>query len=151
MKSDAATVEAYVAGLPAERRAVVETMLALLRDAMPDGYEEAMSYGMATWHVPLARHPDTYNKQPLMFAALAAQKTHYAVYLRALDAVDGLQTRFTAECAAAGKTLDMGVGCVRFRRIEDLHLPAIAAAIRAVTPETFIASARAKQAAKNKR
>jgi hypothetical protein len=80
-KSAAATVEEYLGGLPAERRAVVAAALDLVRRHLPAGYEEAMSYGMIGWQVPLAVHPTTDNKQPLLYAALAAQKRHYALYL----------------------------------------------------------------------
>jgi hypothetical protein len=31
--------------------------------------------------VPLEVYPDTYNKKPMMYAALASQKNHMAVYL----------------------------------------------------------------------
>lgn len=38
----------------------------------------------------------------------------------------------------AGKRLDMGKSCLRFRRLEDLPLQAIAELVRSVTPERFI-------------
>ena len=40
-----------------------------------------MNWGMITYQVPLDRYPDTYNGQPLAYAALASQKNHMAVYL----------------------------------------------------------------------
>ncbi len=36
---------------------------------------------MITCQVPLETYPDTYNKQPLLYAALESQKNHMAVYL----------------------------------------------------------------------
>lgn len=41
--------------------------------------------------------------------------------------------------AEAGTRMDMGKSCLRFKRVEDLPLPAIAEAIAAVLPEAFIA------------
>ena len=40
-----------------------------------------MNWGMIVYQVPLKTYPDTYNKQPLMYAGLASQKNHMAVYL----------------------------------------------------------------------
>ena len=51
----------------------------------------------------------------------------------------GTAKRFAEEFAKAGKTLDMGKSCVRFRSIEDLHLPAIATVIAETPPEKYIA------------
>jgi len=34
-----------------------------------------MTFGMLSYEIPFSTYPDTYNKQPLMFAALAAQNT----------------------------------------------------------------------------
>jgi hypothetical protein len=38
-----------------------------------------MNWGMISWEVPLERYSDTYNGQPLSYAALAAQKSHTAL------------------------------------------------------------------------
>ncbi|NIR35130.1 MAG: DUF1801 domain-containing protein, partial [Actinobacteria bacterium] len=40
-------------------------------DNLPDGYEEAMGWGMISYEIPLSRYPDTYNGKPLAYAALA--------------------------------------------------------------------------------
>ena len=81
VSSAAATVEAYLAELPPERRAVVATVRALVNAHLPEGYVEGMHWGMIGWVIPLSRYPVTYNKQPLIYAALAAQKNNYALYL----------------------------------------------------------------------
>ena len=36
---------------------------------------------MITYQVPLTLHPRTYNGQPLMYAALAAQKNYFVLHL----------------------------------------------------------------------
>ena len=74
VSSKAATVADYLAELPADRRDELERVRNLINSALPDGYREGMGYGMIGWVVPLERYPDTYNKQPLAYAALAAQK-----------------------------------------------------------------------------
>ena len=88
MQSDATSVAEYLAELPADRRAAIEAVRQTILANLPEGYEEAMNWGMITYQVPLARYPDTYNGQPLAYAALASQKNHMAVYLTGIYADD---------------------------------------------------------------
>ncbi|MBT8337068.1 MAG: DUF1801 domain-containing protein, partial [Gemmatimonadetes bacterium] len=76
VRRDATSVDGYLDALPADRRAVVERTLALVRKHIPAGFEEGINYGMIGWTVPLSRYPDTYNGQPLGIVSLAAQKRH---------------------------------------------------------------------------
>ena len=137
--SSATTVEGYLDDLPPDRRAVIATVRDTIRKTLPDGYRETINWGMITYEVPLDRYPDTYNGQPLMYAALAAQKNHYAVYLTGLYQDPDEEKRFRAEFAKAGRKLDMGKSCVRFRKLEDLPLDVIGRTIAATPPEKFIA------------
>jgi hypothetical protein len=150
MKSGASTVENYLAALPENRRAGIANMLAFIRSHMPSGYEEVVNWGMICWQVPLSIYPDTYNRKPLMYAALAAQKKHDGVYLCALPVNPGLNAAFEASFAMAGKKLDMGTACVRYRHIDDLDLPALAAAIRAVPMADFVTLERASRSQKKR-
>ena len=147
VKSGAATVEAYLAELPAERREAVETVRRTILANLPDGYEEQMSFGMIGYVVPLSRYPDTYNKQPLALAALASQKRHMAVYLNNVYGDPATLEWFTAAYAASGKRLDMGKSCVRFKRLADLPLDVIGETIARTSLADFLAfyeSARSK-------
>ena len=81
MVSKAATPEDYIAELPPERQELVMRVRDLVNANLPGGYVERMSWGMISWELPLERYPDTYNGQPLVYAALAAQKSHTALYL----------------------------------------------------------------------
>src|SRR5688500_7309078 len=118
----ATTVEGYLDELPAERRVVVSAVRDTIRKTLPKGYRETMNWGMITYELPLERYPDTYNGQPLMYAAVAAQKNYYAVYLTGLYQDPEGEKRFRAEFAKTGKKLDMGKSCLRFRKLEDLPL-----------------------------
>ena len=141
-----APADALLAELPPERRAVVSAVRDVVRAALPAGYEEQVSGRMLTYVVPLARYPATYNKQPLMYAALAAQKAHYALYLMGTYADPARAEALAAGFARAGKRLDMGKSCVRFRRVDDLALDAVRDAIAAMPPEAFIARHEASRA-----
>ncbi|MBT8403375.1 MAG: DUF1801 domain-containing protein [Gemmatimonadetes bacterium] len=152
VRRDATSVDGYLDALPADRRAVVERTLALVRKHIPAGFEEGINYGMIGWTVPLSRYPDTYNGQPLGIVSLAAQKRHTALYLSAPYTDPVLDGRIRKAYADAGKRLDMGKSCLRFKRYEDLETSVIAEVIAAVSPERFIELYEAGQAeAKSKR
>jgi uncharacterized protein YdhG (YjbR/CyaY superfamily) len=138
MRSQAATVDEYLAGLPADRRAAIETVRGVILENLPAGYVEVMNWGMITYEVPLETYPDTYNKQPLMFAALASQKNHMAVYLTGLYISDESRSDFEEAYRATGKRFDVGKSCVRFRRLDDLPLDLIGRTIASVPVERLI-------------
>ena len=139
MQSSAATVEQYLASLPPERRAVVSTVRDMVQRHMPGGYVEAMAYGMIGWGIPLSRYPDTYNGQPLSYVALAAQKNYYALYLTGAYQESADARWLAEEFARAGKRMDMGKSCLRFRALDDLPLESIGTFIARTSPEQFIA------------
>jgi len=138
VRSDAATVEEYLAELDDDRRAAITTVRRVVLENLPAGYEEAMNWGMITYQVPLETYPDTYNGQPLMFAGLASQKNHMALYLTSVYASPGGAEEFELEYRATGKRFDMGKSCVRFRRLDDLPLELIAKTIAACSVDQFI-------------
>jgi uncharacterized protein YdhG (YjbR/CyaY superfamily) len=138
-KGDAETVEAYLAALPEERREVVERVRQTILANLPEGYEEAMSWGMISYQIPLERYPDTYNGKPLAYINLAAQKRHYALYLMSVYQDEALAAELKAGFEAADKPLDMGKSCLRFRKLEDVPLDVIADVVASVPPDDFIA------------
>lgn len=138
VSSAAATVEAYLAELPPERRAVVAAVRTLVNAHLPEGYVEGMHWGMIGWVIPLSRYPVTYNKQPLIYAALAAQKNNYALYLMCAYSDSQTERDLRAAYAAAGLKLDMGKSCLRFRGLDALLQPAVATAIASTPVETHI-------------
>jgi hypothetical protein len=126
VKSNATTVDEYLAQLPEERqepiRAVRETILAHL----PDGYEERMGYGMIGYVVPLKAFPSGYlnrKNEPAPYAGLASQKNYMSLYL--MSVYGDREQQFRRQYAATGKRLDMGKCCVRFRKLDDLPLDVI--------------------------
>jgi len=142
MRSEAATVQEYLSELPPERRQIIEKVRQTILDHLPDGYEEVMNWGMITYQVPLEVYPDTYNKKPLMYAALASQKNHMAVYLTGIYLDGELQQDFEEKYRASGKRYDVGKSCVRFRKLEDLPLELIGESIQAFEMEDFIHRAK---------
>ena len=138
MRSEATTVDEYLAELPDDRRVAIETVRDVIIENLPVGYVEEMNWGMISYSVPLETYPDTYNGQPLLYAALASQKNHMAVYLTGVYADEDRRDDFLSRYRATGKRLDMGKSCVRFRRIDDLPVELIGDTIAAVDVNAFI-------------
>ena len=138
VRSAAATVEEYVQELAPDRREDIQAVRELVLDNLPPGYVETMNWGMITYEIPLDRYPDTYNGQPLMYAALASQKRYMSLYLMCVYSHQESRIWFEERFKASGKKLDMGKSCVRFRRVEDLPLDLIAETIAGTSVEDYI-------------
>jgi hypothetical protein len=140
VQSAATTVAQYLKELPPERRKLVSAVRELVNTNLPKGYAEGMQYGMIGWYIPLSRYPETYNKQPLGYVALAAQKSYTTLYLMAVYADGPAEKRLRAAYRQAGKKLDLGKCCLRFKSWDDLVPEAVGEAIASTTPEEFIVS-----------
>lgn len=137
--SSATTVAKYLASLPPERRKVVAAVRKTVLKHLPKGYTETMGWGMISYGIPLEAYPHTYNGQPLCYAALAAQKRHYALYLMCAYADARQHAALEKAFARAGKRMDMGKSCLRFKQLEDLPLDAIGKVIASAPPKKYIA------------
>lgn len=149
MQSNAATVEQYLSELPPDRRAAIETVRQVILTNLPAGLEEVMNWGMITYQIPLKTYPNAYNGKPLMYAALASQKNHLAVYLSSIYIDEELQRRFEERYRATGKKYDVGKSCVRFKKLDDLPLSLIGESLSWLHIDEFIARVEQAQAARN--
>ncbi len=143
------SVEEYLQGLPEERRHALSEVREVVLANLPDGYVETCNWGMISYEVPLSVYPDTYNKKPLMYAALGNNKGYMTVHLCNLYSIPGVQDTFAAEFAASGKKLDMGAACVRFKKLENLPLDVIGRTIAAVPLDEFVAAAKGARTKKS--
>lgn len=142
MPSKATTVAEYLNELPEATRATIEVVRAALLDAVDDQIEEGMSYGMIGYYVPHRVYPAGYHcnpKAPLPFMNLGVQKNHISLHLMFLYMDEPRQERLREGFAKAGKKLDMGKACLRFRTVNDVDLGAIQDAIRSVPTAAYIA------------
>jgi uncharacterized protein YdhG (YjbR/CyaY superfamily) len=138
VKSSAASVEAYLKELPEGQRYVISQVRELILANLPEGYQESMNWGMITYEIPLERYPKTYNKQPLGYIALAAQKNHYALYLMGCYADSEQEVQLRQGFEQAGKKFDMGKSCLRFKKLDDLPFDVLSRTIASLTPDEFI-------------
>jgi hypothetical protein len=138
--STVTTVQDLVDSLPADRQAVVAAVRDVILRQLPPGYRETLRGGMISYEIPLERYPNTYNRQPLNYIALAAQKNHYALYLMSVYQNTELAAWLREAFKRADKKLDLGKSCLRFRQLEDLPLDVIGQVVASTSVEQHIAS-----------
>ncbi|HEY7703686.1 MAG TPA: DUF1801 domain-containing protein [Acidimicrobiia bacterium] len=138
MHSNATSVEAYLAELPADRREAIEEVREVILSNLEPGFEEIIDFGMLAYSVPLERYPDTYNGHPIGIAGLASQKNHMSLYLMTIYADEESRRKFEHDYRETGKRYDVGKSCVRFRKAADLPLDVIAGAIAGTTVDDVI-------------
>jgi hypothetical protein len=149
VSSDATTVEAYLASLPADRHKLVDAIRETVNAHLPTGYEEGMLWGMIGWYVPLCRYPAGYHTQPdqpLPLAALAPQKQYVSFYLMGTycgcaepgTALTADSEWFRTAWLATGKKLNMGVSCVRVKKVDDVAFDVVGAAIEPLPVDVYV-------------
>ncbi|MEY4995032.1 MAG: hypothetical protein RLZ65_881 [Actinomycetota bacterium] len=137
VSSSAATVSQYLAELEPSRSKQVSQLRDMVLSALPQGFEEAMEWGMICYQVPLAVSGPTYNKKPLAAVAIASQKNYISIYLLGPYASEELTEEFHRRWLASGKKLNMGKSCVRFKSLDDADLETIKWACSLLTPIEF--------------
>ncbi len=95
MRSDASDVDSYLAGVPADRRAVLSEMRELCGRLLA-GFAEAMRYGMPT-----------YSRDGIAEIAWASQQRYISLYVMRADVLDAHREQLAG--------LDVGKGCIRYR------------------------------------
>ncbi len=138
VSSTAKTVDAYLKSLPPERAEIIRKVRKVIVDNLPKGYEENMNWGMISYEIPLATYPVTYNKQPLSYAGLAAQKNNYSLYMVGLYWNKDQEEWFVNEFKKRKLKLDSGKGCIRFKKLEELPLDVIGKTISKISVKEYI-------------
>ncbi|HWB19506.1 MAG TPA: DUF1801 domain-containing protein [Phycisphaerales bacterium] len=141
MQSQAASVKEYLASLPDDRKSAISTIRNTILKNLNKGFEEGMQYGMIGYYVPHSIFPAGYHcdpSKPLCFASLASQKNHMALYLMCAYGDTDYAQWFTKAWKDAGKKLDMGKSCMRFKRLDDVPLGVVAEAFKRVTVQKYL-------------
>lgn len=142
MQSNASTPDEYVAELPEERATAIQKLRDTIKENLPDGFEETMSYGMIGYVVPHSIYPDGYHcspELPLPFMNIASQKNYIALYHSGIYADEKLLNWFTSEYPKYVKTkLDMGKSCVRFKKPEQIPYELIAELTQKMTVQDWV-------------
>jgi len=142
MMSKARTPEEYMDEVPEERKEAMQRLRETLRDNLPAGFSETMSYGMIGFVVPHSIYPAGYHvnpKEPVPFMSIANQKNHIAIYHMGLYADPGLAAWLRQEYPKYVKTkIDLGKGCIRFKKVEIIPYRLIAELCRRMTMEEYL-------------
>tara|TARA_B100001146_G_scaffold109706_1_gene96885 strand:- start:49 stop:480 length:432 start_codon:yes stop_codon:yes gene_type:complete len=138
MQSKANTVKQYLNELPNDRKKAISIVRQTILENLPEGYDEVMNWGMMTYEVPLETYPNTYNGKPLMYAALASQKNHMAIYLMGCYMVPEVRNEFEKAYKKSGKRFDAEKSCIRFKKIDDLPLDLLGKTIASMDVNEFI-------------
>ena len=132
------TVEAYIDQIPEIWKPLVKDVRSALMKYIQKGFVETLRWGMITYEVPIEVSGPTYNSQPLMYIALAAQKHYCSLYLTALYIDPEKRTMLESAFIRKGLKANMGKSCIRFKRIEDLPLAEILSMIHVISVEDFL-------------
>ncbi|MCW8866650.1 MAG: DUF1801 domain-containing protein [Colwellia sp.] len=142
MHSEAKTPQAYIDSLSDERKAVINQLRGEILKHLPDGFEEAMGYGMLAYVVPLKLYPKGYHcnpKLPLPFMNLASQKNFIALYHSGIYADEALLDWFVREYPNHCKhKLDMGKCCIRFKNFNNIPYQLIGELVAKMTVQQWI-------------
>lgn len=147
MRSNAKTVQEYLASLPADRRAGIEAVRKVILANLDKDYEEGMMWGMIGYAVPHRVWPLGYHcdpKKPLMMCSLASQKNDMTFYLMSVYGGGGgvgnssERAWFEKAWKATGRKLNMGGCCIHFKKLEDAALDVIGEAVRRMPARTYV-------------
>lgn len=143
MTSASKTTKEYLETLPDDRKEAMIKLRNTIAKNLPKGFSETMSYGMIGFVVPHTKYPPGYHcnpKLPLPFVNIASQKNFIALYHMGLYGSESLLKWFTGEYPKHSKTkLDMGKGCVRFKKPEQIPFDLIGELMKKMSPDEWIA------------
>jgi uncharacterized protein YdhG (YjbR/CyaY superfamily) len=142
MQSTAKTVEEYLNELPEERKVHFSKLRKSILNTIPKGFEEQMSYGMLGYVVPHTIYPSGYHcntKLPLPFINIGSQKNFFALHHLGIYANPELLEWFTTEYPKhSTQKLDMGKGCIRFKKLDQIPYDLIAELAGKMSVEDWI-------------
>ena len=144
MQSKATTPEQYLSELPEDRKEAMLKLRNAIKENLPQGFEEVISYGMLGYVVPHSIYPSGYHcnpKLPLPFINLASQKNFIVLYHMGIYADKNLESWFVSEYPKHVKTkLDMGKSCIRFKKMDDIPFDFIGELVAKVSVEDWISN-----------
>jgi len=115
----ARTAQEYIAGLPSDRKTTILALDKLIRATAPS-LKRHFAYNMLGYGAfKYKNYKGDIIDWPTV--ALASQKQYVSLYVCALDGKTYLAEKFKKEL---GK-VSVGKSCVRFKKLEDLHLPTV--------------------------
>ena len=142
MKIKANNILEYKKNIPEDRKDVFDKLIETVRENIPKGFSEELSYGIPSWVVPHSFYPKGYHcspELPLPFVSVASQKNFIALYHMGIYTTPELLEWFVKEYPKHSKRkLDMGKSCIRFKKMDDIPFELIGYLIKKMNPKEWI-------------
>ena len=142
MKTTAQHPTEYIDSLPEERKVALAALRKTILKNVPKGFKEVMENGMIAYVVPLSIYPNGYHcdaSKPLPFMGIVAQKNFIVLHHLGLYGSKKLFNWFVNEYPKHSTSkIDMGKGCIRFKKESDIPHDLIAELVQKLTPEMWI-------------
>jgi hypothetical protein len=142
MQIRADTSEDYIEKIPDEPKQALNTLRKIIRENLPAGFKETISYGMIGYVVPHSLYPKGYHvdpKQPLPFINIASQKNCIALYHMGLYINRELLNWFAKEYSnQSGTKPDIGNSCIRFKKYDQIPLKLVGELAAKITVKDWI-------------
>ncbi|MDY0236102.1 MAG: DUF1801 domain-containing protein [Gudongella sp.] len=144
MNNNVENIQEYLEGLSDERKFAVNKIREVLKENLPDGFHEELSYNMIGYVIPHSIYEKGYHVNPdlpLPFINLASQKNYIALYHSGMYMNAELLKWFEEEYKKRVVTkLDMGKSCIRFKDIDNIPYDLIKELALKMTPAEFISA-----------
>ena len=137
-------IEEYLNNVPQDRKTAFEKLRNTIILNLKKGYVETIAYKMIAYVIPHSLYPKGYHcdpKLPLTYICLANQKSGFSIHCLALYFDATLTYWFVAEYPKHCKSkLDMGKGCVRFKKFNDIPFELIGELVAKFSVDDYIAT-----------
>ena len=142
MKIKANNILEYKKNVPEDKKDVFDKLMKTVRENIPKGFSEELSYGIPAWVVPHSLYPKGYHcspELPLPFVSIASQKNFIALYHMGIYATPELLDWFMKEYPKHSKRkLNMGKSCVRFKKMDDIPFELIGDLMKKMNPKEWM-------------
>ena len=139
---EANSYEEYLDMLPEDRKPAIEKLRSVVKENLPDGFEEGFKDGFVYFSVPHSIYPSGYHvtpEEPLPFIGIASQKNFIAFYHLGIYAFGDILKWFEFEYSKYVSTkLDMGKSCIRFKNINKIPYELLGELCKKITADMWI-------------
>ena len=119
-------IQEYKRNIPEDRKDIFNKLMKTVRENIPKGFSEELSYGIPAWVVPHSLYPKGYHcstELPLPFVSIASKKNFIALYQMGIYATPELLDWFMKEYPKHSKRkLDVKESCIRFKKWMTFHM-----------------------------
>ncbi len=142
MKIEAKDPDDYVSKVQDGHTEAIAKLRKTIKENLPNGFEEQMSYGMLGYVVPHSIYPDGYHcntSLPLPFMNLASQKNFIGLYHMGIYSDSTLYDWWVEEYQKrVPSKLDMGKSCVRLKKMDQIPYDLVAELCQKMTVEDWV-------------